>query len=183
MSLEGDRGTWGRQRSQGATGHGPLLGRSSPGLPHVRQIPPLQVPVCPQSSPRTQKLWGRLHQVPLVQIWPTFPTTRAGEGPLEGWHPPSPPSWSGSHAQHCPRTHSQRITPSFSPFWKSGPICFPVTLSIHVRSSASFCGSYFWASWGGSGGTAQAGPQSAPQTPHGDSSPLPGMGTGTGARG
>lgn len=101
-----------------------------------------------------------------------------GDSGRSHWHrssPPFPPqglvrvSWrfgvpclhpagagAGDHAQDCPSTHSQRITPSFSPFWKSGPICFPVTLSIHVRSSASFCGSYFWASWGSSGRTAQS---------------------------
>lgn len=67
------------------------------------------------------------------------------------------------------------MTPSFSPFWKSGPICCPVTLSIHVRSSASFCGSYFWASWrGGRGcsGTSLPVPACTPN-PSRDSSPAP----------
>lgn len=72
----------------------------------------------------------------------------------------------------CRGTHSQRMTPSFSPFWKSAPICRPVTLSIHVRSSASFCGSYFWASWGGMWG-GQTRPCVHP-TPRGDRPPAQG---------
>lgn len=72
----------------------------------------------------------------------------------------------------CRGTHSQRMTPSFSPFWKSAPICRPVTLSIHVRSSASFCGSYFWASWGRVWG-GQTRPCVQPK-PRGDLSPAQG---------
>lgn len=44
-------------------------------------------------------------------------------------------------------TYSQRMTPSFSPSWKFSPIGMPVTSSIQIRSSSSFCRSYFWAIW------------------------------------
>lgn len=46
-----------------------------------------------------------------------------------------------------PCTHVHRMTPSFRPFWKSGPIDRPVSPSIQPRSSASFWGSYLDSSW------------------------------------
>lgn len=45
------------------------------------------------------------------------------------------------------QSYSQRMTPSFNPFWKLSPMGIPVTSSIQERSSSSLSGSYFWAIW------------------------------------
>lgn len=46
-------------------------------------------------------------------------------------------------------SYSQRMTPFFISFWKSGPMEWPVMSWIHSLSSSSFWGSYFWAIWVG----------------------------------
>lgn len=56
---------------------------------------------------------------------------------LDGWAPVSSLCHSYSF------THLHRMIPSFSPFWKSGPMGWPVTSSIQPLSSSSFDKSYF----------------------------------------